>query len=104
MPIVNCATGETTYTQDELASKRMADSRAHVPSSVSPHQVRLLLLQRNILDQVEEMILQQDRATQIAWNYSNKFRRDDPLLAKISASLGLSDKDIDDFFVDAAKL
>lgn len=72
-----------------------------VPFSVTPRQVRLLLLQRAMLADVEAMIAQQDEATRITWEYALEFRRDDPLLNQLAANLGLAQEDIDQFFIDA---
>lgn len=75
-----------------------------IPASVTPRQVRLLLLGQGLLDEVEAMISQQDRATQITWEFATEFRRDDPLLNALGQSLGLTEQQIDDFFVAASTL
>lgn len=76
----------------------------NVPASVTPRQVRLLLLQQGLLSQVEAMIAAGDEATRITWEFASEFRRDDPLLLALSSQLGLSSEQVDDFFVQAAKL
>lgn len=75
-----------------------------VPASVTPRQVRLLLLSQNLLSQVEAIIAGSDQATQITWQYASEFRRDDPLLAALATQLGLSSEQIDQFFISAAAL
>lgn len=75
-----------------------------VPASISPRQVRLLLLQKNMLADVENMIAQQDQATQITWQYATVFLRNDPLLNRLAANLGLTDVEIDQFFNEASQL
>ena len=75
-----------------------------VPEVVSPRQVRLLLLSQGLLSQVEAMIAQQDEATRITWQYAEEFRRDNPLLNGLAANLGLSNEQIDQFFIQAAAL
>lgn len=75
-----------------------------VPQVVTPRQVRLLLLSQNLLDDVEAMIAQQDRATQITWEFAIEFRRDDPLLNALAANLGLTEQQIDEFFIAASAL
>lgn len=75
-----------------------------IPYSISPRQVRLLLLQQGMLDQVEAMIAGRDRATQITWAYALEFRRDDPKLVELATDVGLSDQQIDQFFIAAAAL
>lgn len=77
---------------------------AYVPESITPCQCRLYLLQIGMLANVEAMIAQQDEATKIAWEYSSKFRRDNPLLLSLAEKLGLMEKQIDQFFIAAAEL
>lgn len=75
-----------------------------VPKIVTPRQVRLLLLSQGLLEQVEQMIAAQDESIRITWEYAIEFSRDDPLLNNLAASLGLSEDQIDQFFIAAAKL
>ena len=75
-----------------------------VPYSIKPKQVRLLLLQQNLLANVEAMIAQQDEATKITWQYDLEFRRDDPLLDQLAIELNLTEQQIDEFFIAASKL
>ena len=75
-----------------------------IPDSVTPRQVRLLLLQQGLLDQVEAMIAAQDTATKITWQYASEFKRNDPLLNGLGANLGLSSQLIDQFFIAAASI
>lgn len=98
--IVNCATSEITYTQEELD----ALNKPFVPPTITSRQCRLELLTRDMLDDVDAMIAQQDRATQIAWEYATVFERQNPLLLALAANLGLTDAEIDEFFITANKL
>lgn len=75
-----------------------------VPQSVTPRQVRLVLLSQGLLASVEAMIAQQDEATRIAWQYASEFRRDDPLLLSLATSLNLTEQQLDDFFIAANTL
>lgn len=77
-----------------------------IPVSVTPRQVRLLLLQQGLLSQVEAMIAASDQATKITWEFASEFRRDDPLLLALAASpqLNLSPEQIDQFFIAASEL
>lgn len=75
-----------------------------VPEVVTPRQVRLLLLQQGLLDEVETMISQQDRATQITWEFAIEFRRDDPLLNNLAQQLNLTEEQVDQFFIAASQL
>lgn len=73
-----------------------------VPQSITPRQVRLVLLAQGLLASVEDMIAQQDEATRIEWQYASEFRRDDPLLLSLATTLGLTNQQLDDFFIAAA--
>lgn len=77
-----------------------------VPQSVTPRQVRLLLLQQGLLDNVEALIAQQERAAQITWEFAIEFHRDDPLLNALAAhpSINLTTEQLDQFFTVAATL
>ena len=81
-----------------------AQEAALVPQSVTPRQVRLLLLQQGLLANVEAIIAQQGEATKITWQYASTFNRDDPLLNQLAVTLGLSEQQVDQFFVAAAAL
>lgn len=75
-----------------------------VPRTVTPRQVRLVLLAQGLLASVEAMIAAQDEATQITWKYASEFRRDDPLLNQLAVNLNLTSQQIDEFFVAASAL
>lgn len=75
-----------------------------VPQSVTPRQVRLLLLQQGLLANVEQLMATQDQASQITWQYASEFLRNDPLLNNLATNLGLSEEQIDQFFTAAAAL
>lgn len=75
-----------------------------VPQSITPRQCRLELLNRGLLDQVETMIAEQDQATRITWEYAVSFERNNPLLLALANNIGLSEFEIDEFFIEASKL
>ena len=75
-----------------------------IPRVVSARQARLLLLNQGLLADVEAMIAQQDEATRITWEYATEFRRNDPLLVALSQNLGLTEQQVDDFFIQAYQL
>jgi hypothetical protein len=105
--ITNATTGEQTirpYTPEEIAAREAAYAASRVPKSVTPRQVRLVLLAQGLLASVEAMIAQQDEATRITWQYASEFRRDDPLLNQLAVNLNLTSQQIDDFFITAATL
>lgn len=76
----------------------------YVPQAVTSRQVRLLLLQNNLLDEVESLIQTQDRAVQIQWEYATRFERNDPLLNQLALNLNLTQDELDQFFIEASKI
>ena len=105
--ITNAETGEQTirpWTQEEIDAALAIRNRIIVPEAITPRQCRLVLLSQGLLDEVEAMIAQQDRATQIAWEFASEFRRDDPLLQALATNLNLDSQQIDQFFIAAAQL
>ncbi|WP_290906245.1 hypothetical protein [Aquabacterium sp.] len=79
-----------------------------VPQEVTMRQAQLALLGAGLLDAVDVAIAaipgDAGRAAQITWTKSSAVRRDNPLIAQLSAALGLTDAQIDGLFVAAAKL
>ena len=75
-----------------------------VPSSVTPRQARLALLQDGYLNQVDLAVKNAGRDTQIAWDYAISIDRNSPLVATIGTAIGLTDSQIDDLFILAATL
>lgn len=108
--IVDSKTGEQVtrpYTDAEFAAFQIEEAerlKSLVPKVITPRQCRLILAQQGLLDSVEAMIASQDKATQITWEYALEFRRDDPLLTALGKNLGLSDEQIDEFFIAASAL
>lgn len=74
-----------------------------VPQSITMRQARLYLLSLNLLDEVE-VIVAQNRAWYIEWEYANEVLRTNQLIPTLQQSLGLSDSDIDNMFIEASKL
>ena len=58
-----------------------------VPDEVSPRQLRLALLDMGLLDQVEALVVQADRAVQIMWEYSITYERSHPAWEQMGAML-----------------
>jgi hypothetical protein len=56
------------------------------------------------LADVEALLAQQDEATRITWEFASEVRRDDPLLNTLAVNLGLTDQQINEFFIAASAL
>jgi hypothetical protein len=91
-------------TQEQLDAIEIDPNAPVVPKSITPRQCRLVLMSQNLLATVEETIAGMDEPTRITWEYALEFRRDDPLLNALGQNLGLTDQQIDEFFIAAAQL
>lgn len=93
-----------TEMQDILAAKQAAAEAAPkpVPAHVTMKQARLALLDANLLDTVESNISALPKADQIEWEFSLTVQRASPLVASLAATLGLTDAQVDQLFVDAS--
>ena len=74
-----------------------------IPTQITMRQTRLYLLSIDLLDTVET-IVSQNKAWQIEWEYASEVQRTNQLIPALQQSLGLSDSDIDNMFIEASKL
>ncbi|WP_245437573.1 hypothetical protein [Neorhizobium tomejilense] len=74
------------------------------PASVTARQFKLQLVAAGLIDSVDAWIFTQDRATQVAYEYSGSFVRNEPMMQAGFAAMGFSPEQIDDFFLAASKL
>lgn len=77
---------------------------APAPEIVTPRQARLALHQADLLDSVKAAMDEADEATRIEWEYATTFERSSPVVAVMSATLGLTEAQLDDLFTLAATL
>ena len=76
-----------------------------VPQAVSPLQAKAVLLQQGTLATVESYVdAATDPLVKLAWTTAIEFRRESPLLLEIAQGLGWSSSDLDDLFIQAAKI
>jgi hypothetical protein len=80
-----------------------AEAKALVPSSITPRQARLKLLEVNLLDNLEAVITT-NRAWQIEWEYATEVKRDSPLIDAVASEASLTVEQIDQMFLEASKL
>jgi len=102
--IVHAPSVGVDYNGYTLIEWHMDAAPAVVPSRITPRQVRLLLLQQGKLAEVEAMIAGQPEAVRITWEYALEFNRADPLLAQLAGQLGITGEQLDQFFIEAARL
>lgn len=82
----------------------LRESGVPVPESVTARQMLLALHQENLLTAVETAVAGMDVVTQISWNKSSMFYRNNPLVATVAQALGKSAAELDAIFILAASL
>lgn len=81
-----------------------ATDRNVVPQAVTRRQALLALLAAGKLDQVEAAVAGSPRDVQIAWAASGTFERGNPLIEELAAQISLTPEQVDNLFIEAAKL
>lgn len=100
-----------TYIDDkfEIADVELYNSniayirKTSIPQTISPRQTRLALLQATLLDEVE-LMLANDKAMQIWWEYSLDIERNHEHIISMGSALGLTETQLDDLFILAGTL
>lgn len=99
--------GEDYFRRYEIINKSEAqianERKASVPTQITPRQLRLQLLSDSLLDEVETMC-NANREMQIWFEYSLDFQRNHPMIEAMGTQLGMSESDMDTFFIEASKL
>ena len=80
-----------------------------VPQTITVRKAREQLIRIGLLSNVQSEIdkitdVTQREIVQNYWEYSLDFERNNEILIGLASSLGLSDKDIDNLFIQASKL
>lgn len=88
---------------DVLAVYGLAGPTVRIPDRVSARRFKLQLLAEGLLEQVEAWIATQGRAIQLAYDNSNEFDRDEPMMQAGFRALGFPPEQIDAFFSAASK-
>ena len=100
-------TGEDYFRSYEIINKSEAqianERKASVPTQITPRQLRLQLLSSLLLDEVETMC-NTNREMQIWFEYSLDFQRSHPMIEAMAVQLGLTQDNMDNFFIEASKL
>ena len=107
-PVYDRAT-QGAFFRDGVWEVETAVPRVIVPTSVTPRQARLALLQIGKLDAVSAALAAipdpaQRTAAQIEWEYATVIERDSPLVTSLAAGLGLTAADIDALFEAASRI
>lgn len=90
---------------DELPALQWPDGNSvSVPQIVTRLQAMVVLHNAGLLNQINQIIAQSDTLTKLAWSEANTFQRDSALLNNLAQQLGLSSNDIDNLFIESAKI
>lgn len=98
----------TTAEIAEIDARKQAASKPDVPQSVTMLQARLALQSVELLERANATIAalpgKDGESARTYWEFANNVLRDNPLVALLSANLGLTDAQIDQLFIDASSL
>ena len=104
MPVDVDGTYFRTYSVVDMTESQIeAYLKKNTPSVITPRQLRLQLLTLGLLDEVEALC-SADKAMSIWFEYSLDFQRNHEMLQAMATQLGLTDADMDNFFIAASKL
>jgi hypothetical protein len=120
--IVNCMTGEITYAPGELEAIAEHKARARIPRSITRRQCALQLRTMGMISVAEAKVMAKDGTppasiqgyfdtmveadrdlAEIDFAAVNYYR-DNPLITALMTANGLTEADIDNFFIAAAQL
>ncbi len=77
-----------------------------VPQSITPFQAKAAILNNGLMPAVTTLMADPSTPaiTSLAWEEASEFRRDSPTISAMAAALGLNDAQIDQMFIDGAKI
>jgi len=91
-------------TKDAEIIAFFAAIKSPVPGQVSAAQMIRALVEKKIYDDVDTAIKSIGGLTSLLWARAPFFSRNDPLMVDAAKALGMSDADLDDLFLLAAKM
>ena len=92
------------YTDEETIELMVAQRKEELkPKVLTPRQARLILLEYELLDDIEE-IIKTNRAISIWWEYSLDIQRYDERLLEFATIAGITDDMLDTLFEEGSKL
>ena len=92
------------YTDDETIELIVAQRKEELkPKVLTPRQARLILLQYELLDDIEELI-KNNRDISIWWEYSLDIQRNDERLLEFATIAGITPEQLDLMFLEGSKL
>ena len=90
-------------TREELVANRV--KKALTPQTLTPRQIRLILTSKGLRQQVEDLVAESnDYDLKDWWEYSLEYKRDNEILISLGVQIGLTSEQIDNMFIEGAKL
>lgn len=94
------ASGNVTYVDEVLQD---FSQPAPIPT-LTPRQIRFVLNNVGLRQNVESMVSQADQTTKDWWEFSQQYEHDHPVLIAMANNLGLTSQQVEQMFIDGAKL
>lgn len=108
VPEGKVAIGEERFVQDEDGHWKqefdVEDAPLPIPESVTPRQARLALEAAGLTAQVEAAVTAAGSEARITWDYALEIRRDNLMIASLAEAVGITSEQLDDLFIQAARL
>ena len=98
------ATVTTGWTFDGVGFTAPLPTPEPIPQSITPRQIRVQLTAIGKRQDIETIVASQSIDVQDWWEFSLEYRRDNELLISVASGLGITAEELDQFFIDAAKL
>ena len=90
---------------DKTSQEIESENNVYVPYSITPTQGRILLHQMGLLSTVKTaMEGSLDEPMSIYWEYALSWDRDNTYINAMAVQLGMSQTDLDSFFIEAEKI
>jgi hypothetical protein len=75
-----------------------------VPDTLTIRRAKLVLHKNNLLATVNAAVASADEVTKIEWEYATEIKRNWPTLVAVQQSLGLTDEQVDNLFIEGSTL
>jgi hypothetical protein len=75
-----------------------------VPVRITTLQGKLQLINMDLLDKVEEIIYSAGSREKVYWEYAINWERSNPIINGFAAAIGMTQEELDSFFIEASKL
>lgn len=87
----------------KLVDEETAIASIEVPQTITPLQAKLQLLNMGLLDEVDAMVAT-DRKVQLYWEYALVIERNNDILLTMAEQLGITEEQLDNMFIEGARL